>query len=124
MKKKEIKRQQICKEKKNYNKMVQKVKDVFKRKSNIGDMMILELTSVCKPHKTKADRTMPKQKPEVMEAYLLWSQRSPPAFGDKSSNSCFEDVVDAIPITSCDDDDNMANDEEINNETVMQVANV
>ena len=49
MKKKEIERQKIRKGKENYNKMVQKAKDVFKRKSNIGDMTIFELTTVCKP---------------------------------------------------------------------------
>ena len=124
MKKKEIERQKIHKERENYNKMVQKAQDVFKRKSNIGDMTISELTTVCKPYKTKADGTMPKRKPDLMEAYLLWSQRPPPVFGDESSTSCDEDVVDAIPIAPCDEDDDITNDEEENNETVMQIVNV
>ena len=124
MKKKEIERQKIRKGKENYNKMVQKAKDVFQQKSNIGEMTILEPTTVCKPYKTKADGTMPKRKPDLMEAYLLWSQRPPPVFGDESSTSCDEDVVDAIPIAPCDEDDDIANDEEENNETVMQIVNV
>ena len=118
-KKKEIERQKKRKERDTYNKMVQKAKEVLARKPTIGEMTIQELTTVCKPYKTKADGKMPSRKQYLMEAYVIWKQSPPPLFEDELSDD--EDVVLAVPVTTNDDNEIVNNE---NNETVMQVVDV
>ena len=65
--------------------MAQQAKEVFQRKTYIETMAIRELTKICKLLELKSYGKMPNMKYHFIEVYIVWKNRPPPVFEDKSS---------------------------------------
>ncbi len=108
----EKKQKSIDKMKKDENEYIKNVENamkVWKKKGNVNNMTIRELTIVIKPFKQKSYGKMPNKKEELIAKYNEWVDRPTPVFNyDDIDDNIVELVHDVLVVNGDNNNDDIA----------------